>query len=193
MVVKRGAERRNKNTRRLAEEPRVLEVAVVQEEELPSQTVSPRVRIAPEHGAVAIWSHALFNASAAEQLRLFLSRVFSLQEISVVEIDRRAGVGRVRYESSKDAPSIWRKLKQVLTQGTTVHLDDEVRSEYGAAPLGVDRLYLDTPATLPIRIGRIGSYLSTWRLRYQREDRVRLTHPILRNRKDVAYRLEDAL
>ena len=81
----------------------------------------------------------------------------------------------------------------MLTQRTAADLDDEVRSEYGAAPLGVDRLYLDTPATLPIRIGRIGSYLSTWHLRNQTEDRVRLTHPVLRNRKDVAYRLEEEL
>ncbi len=85
---------------------------------------------------VAIWSQALFNDPATHNLRLFLSRVFSLREISVVEIDRRAGVGRLKYELSKDAPSFWRKLKQVLTQRTAVDLDDEVRSEYGAAPSG---------------------------------------------------------
>jgi hypothetical protein len=193
MAVKVGTKRRDKTTRTIAEEPRLLNVAVVEEEEISPPAVSPRVRIAPERGGVAIWSQMLFNDSATHHLRLFLSRVFSLQEISVVEVDRRAGVGRVKYELTKDAPSIWRKLKQVLTQRTTVDLDDELRSEYGAAPLGVDRLYLDMPATLPIRIGRIGSYLSTWRLRNQTEDRVRLTHPILRNRKDVAYRLEEEL
>jgi manganese/zinc-transporting P-type ATPase C len=194
MAVKVETKRRYKTTPTIAEEPRVLDVAVVREEEVVSPpAVSPRVRIAPERGGVAIWSQVLFNDPVTHNLRLFLSRAFSLQEISVVEIDRRAGVGRLKYESSKDAPSIWRKLKQVLTQRSMVDLDDEVRSEYGAAPLGVDRLYLDTPATLPIRIGRIGSYLSTWRLRYQTEDRVRLTHPILRNRKDVAYRLEEEL
>ncbi len=112
-----------------------------------------------------------------------------------MEIDRRAGVGRVKYGLLENGPSIWRKLKQVLTQAATIHRDhdDEVRSEYRAAPFGIELLYLDGPATWPIRIGRVGSYLSTWRMRYQTDDRVRLTHPILRNRKDVAYRLEEEL
>ncbi len=193
MTVKVGSKYRYKNTPPITEEPRVLDLAVVEKEEGSPPAVSARVRIAPERGGVAIWSQPLFNDPASHNLRLFLSRVFSLQEISAAEIDRRAGVGRLKYETSNDAPSIWRKLKQVLIQRTAVDLDDEVRSEYGAAPLGVDRLYLDTPATLPIRIGRIGSHLSTWRLRYQTDDRVRLTHPILRNRKDVAYRLEEEL
>ena len=118
MAVKVGTKRRYKTTRTITEEPRVLDVAVIQEEEVSTPAVSPRVRIAPERGGVAIWSQVLFNDPATHNLRLFLSRVFSLQEISVVEVDRRAGVGRLKYEISKDAPSIWRKLKQVLTQRT---------------------------------------------------------------------------
>ena len=147
MAVK-GIKRREKTTRAIAEEPRVLDLAVVEEEqEVSPPAISPRVRIAPERDGVAIWSQALFNDPVTRNLRLFLSRVFSLREISVAEIDRRAGVGRLKYQLSKDAaPSFWRKLKQVLTQRTAADLDDEVRSEYGAAPLGVDRLYLDTPA-----------------------------------------------
>ena len=178
----------------VAEDPRVLDVEVV-EEEFPPPAVFPRIRIAPERGGVAIWSDALFSDPATEYLRQFLSRVFSLQEISVVEIDRRAGVGRVKYGLSEDAPSIWRKLKQVLTQPTTITSTTMTKSEAntGPRPLAVELLYLDGPATWPIRIGRVGSYLSTWRLRYQTDDRVRLTHPILRNRKDVAYRLEEEL
>jgi hypothetical protein len=106
MAVKAGTKRRYKTTRTIAEEPRLLNVAVVEEEEeISPPAVSPSVRIAPERGGVAIWSQMLFNESATLNLRLFLSRVFSLQEISVVEIDRRAGVGRIKYELSKDAPS----------------------------------------------------------------------------------------
>ncbi len=194
MAVSAGTKRRFKNTPTIAEEPRVLDVEIVKEE-FPPLAVFPKIRIAPERGGVAIWSDELFTDPPAEYLRKFVSRIFSLQEISVVEIDRRAGVGRVKYGLSEDAPSIWRKLKQVLTQPTTIPRghDDEVRSEYRAAPFGIELLYLDGPATWPIRIGRVGSYLSTWRLRYQTDDRVRLTHPILRNRKDVAYRLEEEL
>jgi manganese/zinc-transporting P-type ATPase C len=193
MAVKIGTKPGYKNRRTITAEPRVLDVEVVKKEHPP--TVSPGVRVAAEHGGVAIWSAALFNEPPAENLRQFLTRVFSMQEISALEIDRRAGVGRLKYEESEDVPSIWRKLKQVLTQPTIVSRDrdDEIRSEYLATPLGADLLYLDGPVTLPIHIGRVGSYLSTWRLRYRTEDQVRLTHRVLRNRKDVAYRLEEEL
>src|SRR5580704_9771261 len=124
MAVNVGTKRRDKTTRTIAEEPRVLDLAVVEEEQEASPpVVSPRVRIAPERDGVAIWSQALFNDPATRNLRLFLSRVFSLRQISVVEIDRRVGVGRLKYQLSKEtAPSIWRKLKQVLTQRTAVDL-----------------------------------------------------------------------
>jgi cation transport ATPase len=194
MVVSAPTKRRHQTPRTRTKEARVLDVEIVKEE-FPSPTVSPKVQILPQRGGVAIWSHALFYHPPAEHLRQFLSRVFSLREISVVEIDRRAGVGRLKYGLSEDAPSIWRKLKQVLTHSERVHRDrdDEVRSEYRAAPFGIELLYLDGPAMWPIRVARIGSYLSTWHLRDQTDDRVRLSHPILRNRKDVAYRLEEEL
>jgi manganese/zinc-transporting P-type ATPase C len=194
MAVQSLTKRKIKATPAISAGSRILDLEPV-EEETPALPASPSVRIAPERGGVAIWSDELFTDPPVEYLRKFVSRVFSLQEISVVEIDRRAGVGRVKYGLSQDAPSIWRKLKQVLTPPTTMPrgYDDEVRSEYRAAPFGIELLYLDGPATWPIRIGRVGSYLSTWRLRYQTDDRVRLTHPILRNRKDVAYRLEEEL
>jgi cation-transporting P-type ATPase C len=174
--------------------PPALELERV-EAETPQPAISPRLRVAREPDGVAIWNDELFTDSAGQQLRGFLSRVFSLPEILAVEINRKAGVGRLKYGLSEDVPAIWRKLKQVLIEPATTHRDrdDEIRSEYRAGALGVDLLYLDGPASLPIRIGRIGSYLSTWRLRFQSEGRVRLAHPALRNRKDVAYRLEEEL
>jgi manganese/zinc-transporting P-type ATPase C len=195
MAVHALTKRRYKNTRTIAERPQVLKGEKVEKNIFSAATLSANVRIEPERGGVAIWSKALFNDPPAEYLRQFVGRVFSLQEISVVEIDRRAGIGRIKYGLAEDAPSIWRKLKQVLTQSATMHRDhdDDVRSEYRAAPFGIELLYLDGPSTSPIRIGRVGSYLSTWHLRSQTGDRVRLTHPILRNRKDVAYRLEEEL
>jgi manganese/zinc-transporting P-type ATPase C len=192
MAVQSLTKRRSKTTPAISAGSRVLDLEPV-EEEAPALPASS-VRIAPERDGVAIWSKELFTHAPADYLRKFVSRVFSLQEISAVEIDRRAGVGRVKYGLSEDAPSIWRKLKQVLAPSTIPRgYEDEVRSEYRAAPFGIELLYLDGPAAWPIHIGRVGSYLSTWRLRYQTDDRVRLTHPILRNRKDVAYRLEEEL
>jgi cation-transporting P-type ATPase C len=194
MAVNALTRRRSKNTRTIAEEPRALDLETV-ERELPAPTDSSQIRIAYGEGEIAIWSDALFHNPSAEHLRQFLSRVFSLVEISGVEIERRAGVGRIKYGLAEDAPSVWRKLKEVLTRPMTGHRDRdaEVLSEYQASPLDVDHLYLDGPAKWPIRVSRIGSYLSTWHLRFQTADRVRLSHPVLRNRKDVAYRLEEEL
>ena len=97
MAVNVGTKRRDKTARTIAEEPRVLDLAVVEEEqEVSPPAVSPRVRIAPERDGVAIWSQALFNDPVTRNLRLFLSRVFSLREISVVEIYRRIDVGRIK-------------------------------------------------------------------------------------------------
>jgi cation transport ATPase len=188
-------ERRPKRTRTVTVEPRpALDLERVKAEISPPPD-PPKLRIVREHDGVAIWNDELFADSVSQRLRDFLSRVFRLEEISTVEINRKAGVGRVKYGLSEDAPAIWRKLKQVLTEPTTTYRgrEDEIRSEYRASALGVDLLYLDGPASLPIRIGRVGSYLSTWGLRFRSEDRVRLAHPALRNRKDVGYRLEEEL
>ncbi len=194
MSVKVPTKRRSKKRPTLVAGAPLLNLEAVEEQFQPP-AVFPRTRIAGEHDGVAIWSDELFRDPVTQYLRQFLSRVFMLEEISAVEIDRRAGVGRLKYGSSEDAPSIWRELKRVLTQSTKTYLDreDEIRSEYQATASGVDLLYLDGPPALPIRVGRVGSSLSTWYLRLQTEDRVRLAHPVLRNRKDVAYRLEEEL
>jgi cation-transporting P-type ATPase C len=187
-------QRRPKATRALTPQPRVLDLVRV-EKKFPSPAVPSDIRIAREHDGVAIWSDTLFKRTSPGDLREFLSRVFNLEEISSVEIDRRVGLGRLKYGITEDVPSILRKLKHVLSRQGATHRDreDEIRSEYQASALGVDLLFLDGPPALPIRVGRIGSYLSTWQLRLGTEDRVRLAHPFLRNRKDVAYRLEEEL
>ena len=98
-------ERRSKRTRTFSiVSPPGLDLERVKAE-IPLPEVSSRVRIAREHDGVAIWNHELFTDSAAQRLRDFLSRVFSLQEISAVEINRKAGVGRVKYGLA-DAPAI---------------------------------------------------------------------------------------
>ena len=163
------------------------------EEKSLAPAVPPDIRIAREEDGVAIWSDALFKDSSTPELREFLSRVFNLEEILSVEIDRKAGLGRLKYGFPENVPSVLRKLRHALTRRTHRDREDEIRSEYRASGLGVDLLFLDGPPGLPIRVGRVGSYLSTWQLRLGTEDRVRLAHPFLRNRKDVAYRLEEEL
>lgn len=144
---------------------------------------------------MSIWSSALFGDPAGSHIREFLSRVFSVKEVTSVDIRRTESYGRVRYDSSTNAPEIWLKLSHVLRQSGVLHpaSKPKVADFADLKPPGVDSLYLDGPPALPIRVNRVGNSLSTWRLRYQTDNRVRLTHPILLNREDVAYRLEEEL
>ena len=150
------------------------------------------IRIAPGSEGVSIWSPALFANPAGSNSRQFLARAFSVEEVATVEIRREQAFGRIHYQSTDEAPGIWRKLSQALrslnSRGTAPKADDGFLE-----PQGVDGLFLDGPPTHTIRVHRVGLFLSTWRLRYESKTRVRLSHPILLNRKDVAYRLEEEL
>jgi cation-transporting P-type ATPase C len=153
----------------------------------------PIIRIAPGNEGVSIWSPALFANPSGADSRQFLSRAFSVPEVAAVDIRQADAFGRIHYQSTTEAPGIWRKLSQALRslggRPRASKTDDEPLIE----PEGVDGLYLEGPPTLPIRVQRVGLLLSTWRLRYESKTRVRLSHPILLNRKDVAYRLEEEL
>jgi manganese/zinc-transporting P-type ATPase C len=148
----------------------------------------PIVRIAPGSHGVSIWSPALFANPAGANSRQFLARAFTVEEVASVEIRKADAFGRIHYRSTTEASGIWRKLSQALRSLGQSKANDEF-----IEPKGVDGLFLDGPPTLPIRVHRIGLFLSTWRLRYESKTRVRLSHPILLNRKDVAYRLEEEL
>jgi manganese/zinc-transporting P-type ATPase C len=157
-----------------------------------SQPVTqPIVRIAPGRDGVSIWSFALFGDPAGGQAREFLARVFSVKEIAAVEIRRSESFGRVHYAATTNAPEMWLKLRRALEQSSPLGPADDPYAD--VRPRGIEHLYLDGPPELPIWVNRIGASLSTWRLRYQSDHRVRLTHPILLNRKDVAYSLEEEL
>jgi cation-transporting P-type ATPase C len=159
------------------------------------QRSQPIVRIAPGSAGVSIWSPALFSDPDGLLIREFLSRVFSVREVAAVDIRRKDSYGRVRYKPSTNAAEIWLKLSHVLRQSAATHTaSGAANADFaGLKPIGVDSLYLDGPPIQPIRVNRVGNSLSTWRLRYQSDQRVRLTHPVLLNRKDVAYRLEEEL
>jgi manganese/zinc-transporting P-type ATPase C len=116
-------------------------------------------------------------------------------EVATVEIDRSKATGRLRYAMPAYGPEIWRKLKSVLIPSEGDISDKAAHRENWdlAVPDGVGSLYLDVPAALPIRVTRVGSSLSTWRVQVQGRNRVRLAHPLLRNRKDIAFRIEQEL
>jgi cation-transporting P-type ATPase C len=154
------------------------------------------IRISPGSKGVSIWSSALFGDLAGTYLREFLARVFSVQEVSAVEIQRSKSFGRVYYDSTPNPAEIWLKLRRALGSSSPSNPDSEsavIEPDPWQRPQGVESLYLDGPGDLPIWVNRVDESLSTWRLRYLKGNRIRLTHPILLKRKDVAYRLEEEL
>jgi manganese/zinc-transporting P-type ATPase C len=144
---------------------------------------------------VSIWNFALFGDPASTYIREFLARAFSVEEVAAVEIHRTSSFGRVHYRSSTNPSEIWKKLSGVMGRSTVSHpaLENPAATYSEFSRRDVEGLFLEGPPGLPIWVNRVGTSLSTWRLRYESEHRIRLTHPILFDRPDVAYRLEEEL
>ena len=152
-------------------------------------------RIAPDKNGLTVWSSDIFAEPAGPNGRFFLSRAFRVPEVATVEIDRSKATGRLRYATPAYGPEVWRKLKSVLIPSEGDIFGEAAHRENWdlVVPDDVGNLYLDVPAALPIRVTRVGSALSTWRVQVQGRNRVRLAHPLLRNRKDIAFRIEQEL
>lgn len=152
---------------------------------------SSAFRIALGADAVSIWSSELFGATESSRVRDFLSRAFAVDEVEDVELRRSKGFGKVRYRALANPARVWQKLSRALRSST-----GDARDTPGSdapSPVEADQLYLDVPGSRSIRVSRIGGVLSTWRLRQQSPNTLRLSHPALRNRRDIVFRLEEEL
>lgn len=157
-----------------------------------------RLRISPGAGGVSIWSGELFGEPGAPRLRDFIARAFSVDDVAAVDIRSVDAYGRISYAPASAPEGVWRRLAQALRR--SIEPDDIERAArnadaLGSRPdtLGASRLYLNHPGRWPIRVTRIGDTLSTWRLRQEGDDRLRLAHPALRQRRDLAHRLEEQI
>ncbi|ACB95326.1 ATPase [Beijerinckia indica] len=154
----------------------------------------PVIKISPGHLGVSIWSHSLFANSNDSVLREFLARAFSVAEITEAEIRKQDAFGRLHYRASADAATLLRKLGRALRGGDADSASLASSADrVNPAPFDVDALYLPVAGVAPLRIFRVGSSLSSWRVRQLSDGEVRLVHPVLFNRKDIAYRLEEEL
>ncbi|MFC7054261.1 ATPase [Hansschlegelia quercus] len=143
-------------------------------------SAAPKLKIAPGVDGVSIWSDALFRSANADNLRQFVSRAFSVPDVSGVEIRPDGGFARLSYAATRDAAAIWRRLNASLRGAVE-------------APHDASGLFLNSAAPWPIRVTKVGDVLSTWRMRSEGQDHLRVAHPILRGRRDVAFRLEEVL
>ena len=173
---------------------KVVDVSVERVEAKRKPNIGARPRITLHERGLTIEHPDLFADPATERGRLFLSRVFSVQDIESVEIDRSKGLARLLYSLAATIPRTLRQLREVLVRPVDAPRLKIVGSNVGTdTDRAVDALFLQTAEPFPIRISRVGQFLSTWRIHVQGEGRVLLSHPILRGRRDVVYRLEEEL
>ena len=145
------------------------------------------LRISLGKEGVSIWSSELFGDTGSSRVRDFLSRAFAVEEVEGVELRRARSFGKIRYGSAVNPAQIWRKLSRAL--GAPERAAKNGVSQRADAGL----VYLDGPSTGSIRVSRVGRVLSTWQVRERAAGQLRLSHPALRNRRDVIFRLEEEL
>jgi cation-transporting P-type ATPase C len=150
------------------------------------------LRITPGAEGVSIWSSEIFGAAQTPRIHEFLSRAFAVEEVESVELRRATSFGRISYRAVANPAQIWKKLSRALS------LSDDATASSGldagpARRLDPALLYLDGKEAMPVRVSRVGVSLSTWRVKHQSETALRLWHPLLRNRPDRVFRLEEEL
>ncbi|MET0343577.1 MAG: ATPase [Polyangiales bacterium] len=150
-------------------------------------TKSSALRVVPSAAGVSIWSAEIFGDSEASGIRDFLSRAFSVGEVQGVELRRAKAFGRIHYAKVGNPARIWRKLSLAL-RGAEAPADEVAVG--GGDARGV---YLSFPTAAQVHVTRVGDALTTWRVRGYDEESLQLAHPLLRNRRDVVFRLEEEL
>jgi cation-transporting P-type ATPase C len=149
--------------------------------------MSSALRIALGADGVSIWSSDIFGSAEPSRLRDFISRAFAVEEVDAVELRPARSFGRIRHAAAANPAQILKKLSRALSAPGSGAVNGH------PASIDVGIVYLDGPHASPIRISRIGDVLSTWRVRRKRAGELRLSHPVLRNRRDVVFRLEEEL
>ena len=152
------------------------------------------MRIDPGPGGVSIWSPEIFGSPEASRAREFLARAFTVSEVESVELVRATQLGRIRFAALTNPRQILRKLARALGASREVPPSSGREPALSLVqPVDAGPLYLDGPGAEPVHVSRVGAALSTWRVRRQRQNRLHLWHPALRNRRDVVFRLEEEL
>lgn len=149
---------------------------------------SPALRIALGADGISVWNAELFGKGEGSRLRAFLASAFTVTEVKDVELRREASFGRIRYGGAIDPIAIWRKLGRAFRSSGPPSTASESDARVDAR-----LVYLDRPDERPIRVTRVGRVLCTWRVHSAGPNGLRVSHPILRNRRDVVFRLEEEL
>jgi cation transport ATPase len=126
----------------------------------------------------------LFGTENATATRRLLELAFSLPEIKSATL--RGERGNITFNLAGHAipRRVWQRLGALLRQSRVPERSREICA---------DRLPLQPPAPgLPVRISRFGQTLTTFRVRTLASERMRIAHPLLRDR-DIKTRVLEAL
>lgn len=130
---------------------------------------------------VSLHSASIFSHGGDETLRGFLLRVFALDDIESVTLRRDHARAEVRLKGSPPDAGLCRKLGALLRGSSADDVAAQERIARQVAALRLDEI--------EVRVSRFGGALTTWRVSQPASDRLRLSHPALRRRRDMRHRL----
>lgn len=143
----------------------------------------PLVRFTPK--GIRFRAEAVFAGKSDRHVREFLMRAFALQEVEAVTLFPGQTRIDVELRASALAVRAWRKLGALLRGANAPDSSVRERIVSQVSDLGLEEL---APG-VPVRVGRHGGALTIWRVRQLAADRLRISHPALRRRRDLSHRL----
>ncbi|MDR3639561.1 MAG: hypothetical protein P4L84_37515, partial [Isosphaeraceae bacterium] len=138
-----------------------------------------RSRVTWSAGAISLCDPALFADPGSSACRLFLQRIFRLDEVRAVEVDRSRGTARIDHESrGRTVDETLDRLAVALRGGQTS----------AGIPI-VGALPAREGSWTAVRVVRRGMSLTTWDVVHASAGRVRLRNEVLRTDEGLAHRI----
>jgi cation transport ATPase len=144
---------------------------------------SSDVGVSWSDGAIRLRDKELFGEQPGELCVIFLRRVFTLDEVKRVEIDRDQSTAQIHYEPGHI------ELSDILHRlASAIHS----RIPRDATTLSDGIVTKDLSGSLRrIKIQRFGKVLTTWDIVHDRPGRIRLRHETIRGDAILARRIQE--
>jgi cation transport ATPase len=146
------------------------------------KSLGPVARLSPI--SVSFKSDLLLDPDSETTAREFLIRAFSVEEVEEVAFRHRQARIDVRLNPSATGSTAWPKLAAALRDANRLGAATRELARQVASL----RLF-ESGAETAVRVTRVGDALTTWRVARHGRDRLRLSHPVLRRRRDVLHHL----
>jgi heavy metal translocating P-type ATPase len=149
----------------------------------PAAASASDIRVELEDGSIVFHSPSHFSNPQGTLTRSFVDRAFQLPEVQTVEIQGDRRWARISYHSNGAGNrKFFQKVSQLFSGATS-----KAKAE------------LIIPDKLPevrkntIRLHRHGNVISSWGVRHETGNRIRLHHPALHRRKGICQEIEREL